>query len=93
MPMDLACTQKGQKWNVPSLSRTRTNMDFKFTDLSFEKAALKISVSLIDDFYDYKQCNVTSMYTMRYRKMQRLTTSSKMQCARIANDVIMGMVY
>ena len=38
VPMDLACTQKGQKWNVPSLSQTRTNIDSKFTALSFEKA-------------------------------------------------------
>ena len=37
VPMDLACTQEGQQWSVPSLSQTRTNMNFKFTDLSFEK--------------------------------------------------------
>jgi len=35
--MDLKCTQLEQKWNAPFL-RQRTNIDFQFTGLTFEKA-------------------------------------------------------
>ena len=43
--------------------------------------SMKIERQLIKNLYDFKQGNVMSMYTKRYREMPHLTTSSKMQCA------------
>ena len=38
VPMDLTCTQTGQKWHVPSSTNSQTVKAFKFKDLVFEKA-------------------------------------------------------
>ena len=38
IPLDITCTQTGQKWHVPSSSNIQAVNAFKFNDLVFEKA-------------------------------------------------------